>query len=601
MAAAVEGLRKRGSIVQTCIRTQGANLCVNAVNGGRNGRPGYSEAASRRAAAGGRRLLPVLDSGNIDGRLWIAYDMGAATSLAEPCSPRLPTATSLRILTDVARALDEAAARGVFASELSPESVFLTGKGARLGDLGTAREGLAGARFRLEGDPAYVPPEVLRGKAAGERSGVYLLGALLHYLLTGTAPQPGHPAPRKSRQPELPASIKTVVVTAMADDPDDRPHSVSEAHAMAKRSLRGEPPARARRRRGAKSHAAKDVTPEAAPGRRAAGGRHAAAKERTASKSAAQERIAPNAGVRMRATPATAFAKRTVTKVAAVKHITRRIGSPKLPTLPRAAAPQVTPRWALAVGGALTLGAAAGLLLGTSPDPEPARAQTVTAGGLSVSVPSGQHRVDSGDRGLAVRTPGSLLRAQVAARRLPPSPQAQAVKLGALQAWRVSSGDVVRYSIPTSEGTLAVSCRATASGSSRPLRLCERTASTLRLRGSRALPLAAAAGESRRLRTAIAALRAERDAARARLGTAFTPSDQHLAAQDLAESHERAATALRELTGAGQLEIAARGAADAYARLASAAESGSSERWAEASEKVRRSDAELAEAIAAAG
>jgi hypothetical protein len=218
-----------------------------------------------------------------------------------------------------------------------------------------------------------------------------------------------------------------------------------------------------------------------------------------------------------------------------------------------------------------------------------------------VTVPSGRHRVDSGYRGLAVRTPGSLLRAHVAARRLPPSPQGRPVKLGALQAWRVSSGGVVRYSIPTSEGTLAVSCRATASGISRPLRLCERTASTLRLRDSRALPLAAAAAESRRLRTAIATLRAERNAARVRLLSAATPSDQRLAAQDLAETHERAATAFHELTGAGSVEAATRAAAGAYARLAAAAESGAPERWAEASEEVRSSDAELAEAITAAG
>lgn len=648
MAAAVDGLRKRGATLCTCIRIEGTNLCVNAVNAGRNGWPGYSEAASRRAAAGGRRLLPVLDSGDIDGRLWIAYHMGSATSLADHGSPRLlPTATSLRVLTDVARALDEAAAGGVFASELPPDSVFLTGKGARLGDLGTAREGLAGAKIRLEGDPAYVPPEVLRGTRAGERSGVYLLGALLHYLLTGTAPQPGRPAPREDRQPDLPASIKAVVATAMAEDPDDRPHSVTEAHEMARRALRGEPPARPRRRPGTKTRATKDVIPKAATRKQAASKAgtakrailtaaaraHAASKaatnKRTTTKAALAERTASKASIAKRATTeaarnaaskasiakrsilTAAFAKRTASKVAAAKRVTRKVnaatrvtrklGAATLPARWRVAAPQVTPRRALAVGGALTLGAAAGLLLGTSPDPQPARAQTVTAGGLSVTVPSGRHRVGSSGRGLAVRTPGSLLRARVVDRRLPPRLDARPVQLGALQAWRDSAGDVVRYSIPTSQGTLAVSCRTTASGSSRRLRLCERTASTLRLRDATALPLAAAADESRRLRTAIETLRAERDAARARLGTASTPSDQHLAAEDLAESHERAAAALRELTGAAPIVDAARGAADAYAGLAASAESGSSERWAEASEEVRRSEAVLTEAIAAVG
>jgi hypothetical protein len=549
VAAALDALRDRGATCQAYIRAGGINVCVNAVNTGGDRWSEYSEAASRRAAIGGRRMLPVLGSGDLDGRFWIAYGVGSARSLADHRGRRLlPTSTSRRVLSDVARALDEAAAKGVFASELPPGSVFVTGKGARIGDLGTAREGLAGAKLELQGSPAYVPPEVLRGERACEGSGVYLFGALLHYLLTGAAPQRGGSSARECPQPDLPASINTIVATAMAEDPDDRPHSVSEAHVMAVRALRGEPQARARRRSGAMARPAKCAFPKAAAAR----------------------------------------AKRVITMLDAAR------------PLRRVAAVPVTRRRVLGVGGALVLGVTAGLLLGTSPDPEPARAQTVTTGGLSVTLPSGRHRVEPRGTGLAVRAPGSLLRARIMASPLPPAPDARPVQLGQLQAWRHSAAGAVRYSVPTSRGTLAVTCRATASESSRPLRLCERTASTLRLRGATALPLAAVAEEARRVRTTIAALEAERDAARARLGSASTSNDQRLAAQDLADSHERAASALRELTGAGLVEAAARAAADAYARLAAAAESGSAERWTAASEQVRRSDAVLVQAIAAA-
>jgi hypothetical protein len=265
------------------------------------------------------------------------------------------------------------------------------------------------------------------------------------------------------------------------------------------------------------------------------------------------------------------------------------------------AARTVTPRRALAVGGALILGGAAGLLLGASPDPEPARAQTVTAQGMSVSLPSSRHRVEPSGKGLAVRTPGALLRARIVSSPLPPPSEARPVQLGALQAWRHEDGGAVRYSVPTSRGTLAVTCRTTASRSPGPLALCERTASTLRLREVRAVPLAAVVEESRRLRTAIETLGAERDAARARLDSASTPTEQRLAAQDLADSHQRAATALRDVTGAEPLEKAAHGAARAYSELGTAAESGSAKRWAQAREQVRRSEAALAGAIAAAG
>ena len=593
VAAAIEGLRDRGATCQAYMRADGINLCVNAVNAGGRAWAAYSEAASRRAATAGRRMLPVLDGGEIDGRLWIAYDVGSAMSLVDHRSRgALPTATALQVLSDVARALDEAAAEGVFATELPPDSVFVTGKGARLGDIGTARAGLARPRFQLQGDPVYVPPEVLRGKRAGERSGVYLFGALLHYVLTGTAPQPGRAERRESRQPNLPASIQAIVESAMAEDPANRPSTVGEAHEMAKRALRGERPERARKRRGRKTAAAK-------PG----GAKRVVAAKRAIAKTAAAKRVAAvkAATTKRVAVAKTAAAKRIApAKAAAAKRIVVAKAAAATPRLRFPASP-VTPRRALAVGGALVVGGAAGLLLGTSPDPEPARAQTVTAGGMSVTVPSGRHRVEPSGDGLAVRSPGSVLRARIVNSAVPPPPKARPVQLGALQAWRHAAGGVVRYSVPTSRGTLAVACRTTTSRSSRPLRMCERIASTLRLRDVRALPLAAVVEESRRLRTAIATLRTERDSARARLDGASSPDEQRLAAQDLADSHRRAATALHGLTGAGSLEAAARGAAGAYSRLAASAESGSAERWAQATAQVRGGEAALAEAIAAAG
>ena len=585
LAAAVEGLRERGATCRARIPVEGTTVCVDAVNAGRSASTKYSEAASRRAAIGGRRMLPVVGAGKVDRRFWIAYDTGSMTPLSE-CRDRrlLSTATSVRVLSDVARALDEAAAAGVFAWELAPASVFLTGKGARLGDLGTAREGLAGARFEVQGDPAYVPPEVLAGRRAGERSGVYLFGALLHYVLTG-APRPrGGSASREGGRLDLPASIGAIVEAAMADEPDRRPETASQANEMARRALRGERPAPARKRRGGNAPSARTDAParkrrgrKAGPARMDAPARKGRGRKAGPAKAgvAARKRLAATASLVRRA-------------AAARSRLKPNIGLVRPPVVP-----------AVAVGGALVFGGIAGLLLGASSHPDPARPETVTAGGLSVSLPAGRHRVETRGKGLAVRAPGSLLRARIV--HAPPlsRPGAQPVRLGAHQAWRHADGEVVRYSVPTSAGTLAVTCRATASAGSRPLGLCERTASTLRFRDGTPLPLAAAAEDSRRLRTAIAALEAERKAGRATLGSASTVDDQRLAAENLAESHARAATALRELTGSGPVEAAVRSTADAYSRLAAAAGSGSPERWVQATEHVRRSDAVLAEAIAA--
>jgi hypothetical protein len=632
VAAAIEDLAGRGETCQVYMRAGGTNVCVNAVNAGKRRWADYLEAGSARAAIDSRRMLPVLDIGDVDGQFWIAYDVDSAKSLAELRNRGpLPTTTALQVLSDLAQALDDAAGEGVFASELAPDSVFVTGKGARLGDLGTARAGLAGARFELHGDPAYVPPEVLRGKRAGERSGHYLYGALLHYVLTGAAPARRPAASPGNGHLDLPASINAVVATAMADDPDSRPHSVSEAHEMARRALRGEPPARARRPRRTKPGGARRGTPRAAaaeqtPPRRVAAKRGAprvAVTKRANPRAAAAERVASTVATAKRAAskvaagrpaipPASAAAKRAFSKLAAARPAIPTASPPTKrafskvaaarPAVPwRVTAIPVTRRRAIAVGGALILGAGVGLVLDSSSASEPPRAETVTAGGLSITVPSGRHRLDRGDAGLSVLAPGFRLSARTVDRSLPPPPDALPVQLGALQAWRRAAGGVVRYSIPTSEGSLAVTCRKTGSGSSRPLRLCERTASTLRLGDARALTLAAAAEESRRLRSAIEALKAERDAARARLADTFTPDEQRAAAQDLAESYDRAATVFRQFAGARDIEAAARAVAESYSKLAAAAESGSAELWDEASEGLRRGDAALAHAIAAAG
>jgi hypothetical protein len=97
----------------------------------------------------------------------------------------------------------------------------------------------------------------------------------------------------------------------------------------------------------------------------------------------------------------------------------------------------------------------------------------------------------------------------------------------------------------------------------------------------------------------VADLRAKRDMARRQLARADEPNGQRVLAENLVRSHERAAVALRRLSGAEPIEAAVRRAAAAYASLAASAESGSSRRWEGARERLRRLDDALDEALAA--
>ncbi|HEU0034000.1 MAG TPA: protein kinase [Kofleriaceae bacterium] len=82
------------------------------------------------------------------------------------------------------------------------------------------------------GTPSYMPPEQARGEPADERSDVYAIGAILYYLLAGSAPVSGERAladasagaitPLRERAPDAPPELVTIVEHAMAFAPAER-------------------------------------------------------------------------------------------------------------------------------------------------------------------------------------------------------------------------------------------------------------------------------------------------------------------------------------------------------------------------------------------
>ncbi|MCX7020013.1 MAG: serine/threonine-protein kinase [Candidatus Sumerlaeota bacterium] len=113
----------------------------------------------------------------------------------------LDPSENLRILTCVANAVAFAHSRGVIHRDLKPENVMLGEYGeVLLIDWGIAvsyKEGGKADRLTetdaVGGTPAYMPPEMARGKAAliGPASDIYLLGAILYEIITSLKPHTG--------------------------------------------------------------------------------------------------------------------------------------------------------------------------------------------------------------------------------------------------------------------------------------------------------------------------------------------------------------------------------------------------------------------------
>lgn len=152
----------------------------------------------------------------------------------------LPKDKVIRVIRDVAAALDYAHSRGVIHRDVKPSNIMITREGQPiLTDFGLVMlpahksQATIGNTF---GTPHYVAPEqAISSAAAVAASDIYSLGVILYEMTTGQLPfdddsplsvalkhiSDPPPAPA-SINPNLPADVEDVVLQALSKDPTDR-------------------------------------------------------------------------------------------------------------------------------------------------------------------------------------------------------------------------------------------------------------------------------------------------------------------------------------------------------------------------------------------
>jgi len=209
-------------------------------------------------------VLPVYDTGEADGRLYIAMRLIDGTDLREAIgrSGGLHPARAVKILASVADALDAAHARGLVHRDIKPANILLArpgepGEHAYLSDFGLSKR-LASAGQTKTGEVVgtvdYMAPEQWRGDRVDGRADVYALGAVLFEALTGSVPYArdsdvaklyahlNDPVPAPSSvKPGTPPTLDAVVTRAMAKDPDERFPSAGDLGRAAGAALEGLP------------------------------------------------------------------------------------------------------------------------------------------------------------------------------------------------------------------------------------------------------------------------------------------------------------------------------------------------------------------------
>jgi serine/threonine-protein kinase len=205
-----------------------------------------------------RNVARVFDLGEVHGVLFIAMEyvdgdaLGKLNAACRKSGVTIPPAIVLRVMLEVCDGLHHAhelrdgmgRLLNIVHRDISPQNILVASNGiAKVIDFGIASAHLQASEDTeagsLKGKARFMAPEQALGHAVDRRTDIWAVGAVLYQLLAGRPAYAGKDhietlqiitsgAPPPPLPPELPPTVQSVVLKALAHSPADRYQTAEE-------------------------------------------------------------------------------------------------------------------------------------------------------------------------------------------------------------------------------------------------------------------------------------------------------------------------------------------------------------------------------------
>jgi serine/threonine-protein kinase len=190
-------------------------------------------------------IVAVYDAGIENDSYFIVMEYVEGKTLKELIEETaLPLAHAVKIIYQVAKALEHAHKHGLIHRDIKPQNIIvMPDHQVKVTDFGIARAvGRSGLTRtgKILGTAQYISPEQASGRTADERSDIYSVGILFYEMLTGKPPFDGpiavevaskhikeEPVPPGKLNPATPKQLENLILKMLAKKPEDRYQSFS--------------------------------------------------------------------------------------------------------------------------------------------------------------------------------------------------------------------------------------------------------------------------------------------------------------------------------------------------------------------------------------